>query len=53
MTDLADDYAARAESFRRLADAQKNEAEKAGLLAIAEQYDAVAARLRDPDPRPG
>ena len=52
MIDLAEDYAARAESFRRLADAQKNETEKAGLLAIAEQYEAVAARLRD-TPRRG
>jgi 2-keto-3-deoxy-L-rhamnonate aldolase RhmA len=46
MTDPAQDYATRAATFRRLADELKNANERAALLAIAEQYEAVAARLR-------
>ena len=45
MTDPAADYAARAATFRRLADELKNAKERAALLAVADQYDAVAARL--------
>ena len=45
MPDLALDYARRAADFRRLADEIGNEKERAALLAIAEQYEAVAAQL--------
>ncbi|HEX8573287.1 MAG TPA: hypothetical protein VF759_11110 [Allosphingosinicella sp.] len=43
----ADDYASRAATFRRLALELKNERERSALLAIADQYEAVAARLKD------
>ena len=42
-----DDYASRAATFRRLAEELKCEKERSALLAIADQYDAVAARLRE------
>jgi len=45
MTDPLDDYAARAAAFRRLAGEPGNEKQRAALLAIAEQYEAVATRL--------
>jgi hypothetical protein len=47
MIDMADDYAARAATFRRLAGELKNEKERTALLAIAEQYEAVGARLKE------
>ena len=47
MEKAGDDYATRAAAFRRLADELKCEKERSALLAIADQYDAVAARLRD------
>ena len=47
MSQAADDYATRAAAFRRLAAELRNAKERAALLAIADQYEAVAARLRD------
>lgn len=49
MTDLSRDYAARAATFRRLAGELKNEKDREALLAIAEQYEAVATRLNEDD----
>jgi|GEM_PF-5838703 len=49
MCKAGDDYANRAAAFRRLADDLKDERERSTLLAIADQYEAVAARLRDDD----
>lgn len=49
MDRAGDDYASRAATFRRLADELKCEKERSALLAIADQYDAVAARLRGDD----
>jgi len=46
MTDLGNEYAARAATFRRLAEALKSEEDRAALLAIAEEYEAEAARLK-------
>ncbi|MEA3065314.1 MAG: hypothetical protein QOJ27_1766 [Sphingomonadales bacterium] len=46
MTDLALEYAARAATYRRLADALKNAEDRAALLAIAEEYEREAARRR-------
>jgi hypothetical protein len=48
MADLAEEYSARAATFRRLAEELKSEADRAALLAIAEEYEAEAeaARLR-------
>ena len=45
MTDLAQEYAARAATFRRLAGELKNEDDRAALLAIAADYEARSARL--------
>jgi hypothetical protein len=45
MADLADEYAARAATFRRLAKELKREEDRTALLAIAEEYEAEAARL--------
>ena len=45
MTDLGEEYAARAATFRRLAGELRSEADRAALLAIAEEYEAEAARL--------
>ncbi|HEX6374331.1 MAG TPA: hypothetical protein VFZ91_01275 [Allosphingosinicella sp.] len=44
MTDLTDEYAARAATFRRLAKELKNADDQAALLAIAMEYEAEAAR---------
>lgn len=46
MTDLAQEYAARAATFRRLAGELKNVDDRAALLAIAADYEAESARLR-------
>jgi len=46
MSDLADEYAARATTFRRLAEELKRDEDRAALLAIAEQYEEEAARLK-------
>jgi hypothetical protein len=46
MANLAEEYAARARTFRRVAEELKNAADRAALLAIADEYDAEAARLR-------
>jgi hypothetical protein len=46
MTDLAEEFAARAATFRRLATELNNADDRAALLAIAVQYEAEAARLR-------
>jgi hypothetical protein len=51
MTDLADEYAARAATYRRLAAAMKSEDGRAALLAIAEEYEAEAAGLKGKGPR--
>ena len=51
MADLGDEYAARAATFRRLAGELKSEKERAALLAIAEEYEAEAERLKPGDPR--
>jgi hypothetical protein len=49
MTDPADDYSSRAAAFRRLADELDNSKQRSALLAIAEQYEAVGAKLREAD----
>ena len=46
MTDLRTEYAARAATFRKLAEALKSEADRAALLAIAEEYEEEAARRK-------
>lgn len=46
MTDLAEEYAARAATFRRLAEALKSEEDRAALLAIAQDYEKEAAQLK-------
>lgn len=46
MADLGKEYAARAATFRRLAEALKSAEDKAALLAIAEDYESEAARLK-------
>jgi hypothetical protein len=46
MADLGEEYANRAATFRRLAGALKNEADRAALLAIAEDYEAESARRK-------
>ena len=46
MTDLAEEYSARAATFRRLAEALKSAEDRAALLAIARDYEAEAERLR-------
>ncbi|HEX8626296.1 MAG TPA: hypothetical protein VF782_14640 [Allosphingosinicella sp.] len=43
MADLAEEYSARAATFRRLAGELKSEEGRAALLAIAEQYEAQAS----------
>jgi hypothetical protein len=52
MTDLAEEYAARAGTYRRLAEALKSAEDRAALLAIARDYEAEAIRLRKKAPRP-
>lgn len=51
MTDLAEEYAARAATFRRLAEALKSVEDRAALLAIARNYEVDAIRLRKKPPR--
>lgn len=46
MAHLAQEYAARAATFRRLAAELRNEDDRAALLAIAAEYEAEAARLK-------
>jgi len=46
MADLPREYAARAATFRRLAQALKSEKDQAALLAIVLDYEAEAARLK-------
>jgi hypothetical protein len=46
MGDLANEYAARAATFRRLAGELRNADDRAALLAIAADYEAEAARLK-------
>ena len=46
MSDLGNEYAARAATFRRLAGELKREEDRAALLAIAEEYEAEAERLK-------
>lgn len=46
MTDLGQEYAARAATFRRLAAELRNEDDRAALLVIAAEYEAEAERLR-------
>ena len=46
MTDLAEEYEARAAIFRRLAGELRSAEDRAALLAIAEEYEAEAARRR-------
>ena len=46
MADLGDEYEARAAVFRRLAGELKNAKDQAALLAIAEDYEAEAARRK-------
>jgi hypothetical protein len=46
MTDLGQEYAARAATFRRLAGELRNGEDRAALLAIAAEYEAEAARLK-------
>lgn len=53
MADLAQEYETRAATFRRLAGELKCEADRAALLAIAEEYEAEAARLKPPGKPPG
>jgi hypothetical protein len=48
MAELAEEYAARAATFRRLAAELKSEEDRAALLVIAEQYEAEASRLARP-----
>jgi len=50
MAKLAEEYEARAAIFRRLAGELKNEDDRAALLAIAEDYEAEAARLKPKRP---
>jgi hypothetical protein len=46
MTDLGQEYGARAAVFRRLAGELKSAQDRSALLAIAEEYEAEAARLK-------
>jgi hypothetical protein len=46
MADLAEEYAGRAATFRRLAKALKSEEDRAALLAIALDYEAASTRAR-------
>jgi hypothetical protein len=49
-TELATELEARADTYRRIADGMKDEAERAQMLAIADGYAAEAARLRGVTP---
>ncbi|HEX8062420.1 MAG TPA: hypothetical protein VF535_04315 [Allosphingosinicella sp.] len=53
MADLGDEYAKRAAIFRRLAAGLKSEADRAALLAIAEDYEARSGRLTKAGPASG
>ena len=44
MTNLGEEYKARAATFRRLAGELQRAEDRAALLAIAEEYEAEAAR---------
>ncbi len=46
MADLGEEYANRAATFRRLAEDLKNAADRAALLAIAEDYEAESERRK-------
>jgi hypothetical protein len=46
MADLGEEYEARAAIFRRLAGELKSVEDQAALLAIAQEYEAEAARLK-------
>ncbi len=46
MADLGEDFAARAATFRRIAAGLRNAADRAALLAIAEDYEARSKRLK-------
>jgi hypothetical protein len=46
MTDLAQQYAARAATLRRLAGELRSDDDRAALLAIAAEYEAEAARRK-------
>ncbi|MEO7178439.1 MAG: hypothetical protein ABIW83_06320 [Allosphingosinicella sp.] len=46
MADLGEEYEARAAIFRRLAGELKSAEDQAALLAIAQDYEAEAARLK-------
>jgi acyl-CoA reductase-like NAD-dependent aldehyde dehydrogenase len=48
MADLGEEYAARAAVFRRLAAELRSEADRLALLAVAEEYEAEAERLKAP-----
>jgi hypothetical protein len=50
MDNAGDDYSNRAAAFRRLAEGLENKRERSALLAIADQYEAVAARLNEDEP---
>lgn len=52
MADMGEEYAARAAVFRRLAGELRNAADRAALLAIAEDYEARAASLPSRAERP-
>jgi hypothetical protein len=51
MSGLAEEYASRAATFRRLAGELRSVEDRAALLAIAENYEAEAERLRPRPPR--
>jgi hypothetical protein len=46
MADLGQQYAARAAAFRRVAAELRSPADRSALLAIAEEYEAEAERLK-------
>ena len=46
MTDLAEEYASRAATFRRVAEELRTDEDRAALIAIAEEYEEEAARIR-------
>lgn len=47
MADLVREYEARAATFRRLAGELRSDEGRSALLAIAAEYEAEAARLRN------
>ncbi len=53
MTDLGQEYSARAAVFRRLAGELRSAEDRAALLAIAEEYEVEAARRGGPAAPPG